>query len=54
MSWVLAAVRSFAAAVTAILNLRGSQLNSGCTVDHWRIASAQTRGSSISSAVAPA
>ena len=49
-----AAVRSFGAAVTAILNLRGSQLNSGCTVDHWRIASAHTRGSSISSAVAPA
>ena len=48
------AMDALAAAVTAILNLRGSQLNSGWNVDHWRIASAHTRGSSISSAVAPA
>jgi len=34
--------------------LRGRKLNSGCSVDHWRITSDQTRGSSISSAVAPA
>ncbi len=54
MSWTLAAVRSLGAAVIAILNLRGRNENSGCNVDHWRMASAQTRGSSISSAVAPA
>ena len=42
------------APVTAILNLRGRNENSGCSVDHWRIISAQTRGSSISSAAAPA
>ena len=40
--------------VTAILNLRGRKVDSGCSVDHWRIASAQTRGSSSSSAVASA
>jgi hypothetical protein len=54
MSCTRAAVRSFTEAVMAILNLRGSQENSGCTVDHWRMASAHTRGSSSSSAVAPA
>ena len=38
----------------AILNLRGRNENSGCRLDHWRIASDQTRGSSSSSGVAPA
>ncbi len=37
------------APVTAILNLRGRNENSGCRVDHWRMISQQTRGSSISS-----
>ena len=36
MSWKPVAARSSAAPETAILNLRGSQLNSGCSVDHWR------------------
>ena len=49
-----AAVRSWTVAVTAILNLRGRNENSGWKVDHWRIASHQMRGSSTSSAVAPA
>ncbi len=49
----LAAVRSLAAPVMAILNLRGRNENSGCRLDHWRMASDQTRGSSTSSAVAP-
>ena len=48
------AARSLAEAETAILNLRGRKMNSGWKVDHWRITSAQRRGSSISSAVAPA
>ena len=54
MSWVLVAARSCAAPVMPILNLRGSQLNSGLSVDHWRSSSAVGRGSSISSAAAPA
>ena len=46
--------RSCAAPVTPTLNLRPSQLNSGWSVDHWRISSAVGRGSSTSSAAAPA
>ena len=41
-------------APTAILNLRGMNENSGCSVTCWRITSAQTRGSSISSGATPA
>ncbi len=47
-----AAVRSWGEAVTAILNLRGRNENSGWKVDHWRIASHQMRGSSISAGAA--
>ena len=54
MSWKAVAARSSAAPETAILNLRGSQLNSGCSVDHWRKTSHQGRGSSSSSLAAPA
>ena len=54
MSCALVTARSFGAPVTAILNLRGSQVNSGWTVDHCRMISAVGRGSSISSAAAPA
>ena len=54
MSWAFTTARSFSAPVTAILNLRPSQVNSGWSVDHWRSSSAVTRGSSISSAAAPA
>ena len=48
------AARSCAAAVMAILNLRGRNVNSGCTVQCWRTISAQMRGSSISSGATPA
>ncbi len=54
MSCTLMAARSWAAAVTAILNLRGRKENSGCSVECWRSISAQTRGSSISSGATPA
>ena len=54
MSWTLTAARSCAVPVTAILNLRGRNENSGCRLDHWRINSAVIRGSSISSAATPA
>ena len=54
MSCVLVAARSCGAAVIPILNLRGSQANSGWSVDHCRSSSAVARGSSISSAAAPA
>ena len=50
MSCTLIAARSFGAAVTAILNLRGRYENSGWNVDHWRMISDQRRGSSTSSA----
>src|SRR5215831_2816226 len=43
------AARSWLEAPTAILNLRGMNENSGCSVTCWRTTSAQTRGSSISS-----
>ena len=54
MSRVRIAARSLAAPLTAILNLRGRKENSGWKLDHWRISSHQGRGSSISSAAAPA
>jgi len=47
MSWSSSAVRSARAPFSAILNLRGSQLNSGWKVDHWRRISASGRGSTI-------
>ncbi len=54
MSCTRTAARSCAAAVTAILNLRGRNENSGCSVVNWRRISAQMRGSSISSVATPA
>ncbi len=54
ISWKAMAARSSAAPEMAILNLRGSQLNSGCSVDHWRKISHHGRGSSNSSLAAPA
>ena len=54
ISWNPVAARSSAPAEMAILNLRGRKANSGCSVDHCRMISAQTRGSSISSCAAPA
>ncbi len=54
MSWSRTAARSLSAAVTAILNFLGRKENSGWSVDHCRTISHQGRGSSISSAAAPA
>ena len=54
MSCTFTAARSCADAVSAILNLRGRNENSGCKVRCWRSSSAQIRGSSISSGAAPA
>jgi hypothetical protein len=54
MSCARVTARSLGEPVTAILNLRGRNWNSGWSVDHWRISSAQGRGSAISSAAAPA
>ena len=39
MSWTFTAARSCGVVVTAILNLRGRNENSGCRVDHWRMIS---------------
>ena len=44
MSWILTAARSCADAVIAILNLRGRNENSGCSVVYWRSSSDQMRG----------
>ena len=54
MSCTRTAARSCAAAVSAILNLRGRKENSGCRVRCWRSSSAQMRASSISSGATPA
>ncbi len=40
-SWMRSAARSWDDAPTAILNLRGMKVNSGCSVTCWRITSAQ-------------
>ena len=48
MSWTLIAARSCSDAVIAILNLRGRNENSGCSVVCCRRISDQMRGSSIS------
>jgi hypothetical protein len=48
------AARSSMAPVMAILNLRGRNANSGCSVLHWRRISANGRGSAISSMAMPA
>ena len=44
MSCTSTAARSTAAPLTAILNLRGSHSNSGCKVDHCRIAHNKVAG----------
>ena len=49
MSWKATAARSSRAPLIAILNLRGSQLNSGWMADHCRTISQNVRGSTISS-----
>ena len=54
MSWILIAARSCSDAVIAILNLRGRNENSGCSVVCWRNSSDQMRGSSISPGATPA
>jgi len=54
MSCTSTAARSLFAPLTAILNLRGSQLNSGWKVDHWRITSHHTKGFTSSSGATPA
>ncbi len=54
MSWSATAARSSRAPVTAILNLRGKNANSGWNVDHCRRISQYGRGSSISSFATPA
>jgi hypothetical protein len=54
MSCTRIAARSVSVAETAILNLRGRNENSGWKVDHWRMTSQMTRGSSISPGAAPA
>ena len=54
MSCHAVAARSSLAPLTAILNLRGRNANSGCSVLHWRRISQYGRGSTISSAATPA
>jgi hypothetical protein len=54
MSCTLTAARSLGLPVSAILNLRGRKVNSGCKLDHCRSSSATGRGSASSSAAAPA
>ena len=48
------AARSSAAPMTAILNLRGRNANSGCSVLHCRRISQYGRGSTTSSGAMPA
>ena len=54
MSYQPVAARSSAAPLKAILNLRGRNANSGCSVLHWRRISAKGRVSTISSGAMPA
>ena len=54
MSCTPTAARSCTAPLTAILNLRGRKANSGCSVDHWRMISHHTSGSTSSSGATPA